>query len=90
MILFLAMSGVIWAIGALMKTPLQARWIMIGLLWVVFVAEHLLLPDGHPVREMTGRDAAPWIVVGAIVGIFLFYRKVLANLRQRIAERDGT
>ncbi|MEM9843883.1 MAG: molybdopterin-synthase adenylyltransferase MoeB [Pseudomonadota bacterium] len=90
MILFLAMSGAIWAIGAAMKTPAQARWIMIGLLWVVFVAEHLVLPDGHPLREMTGGDAAPWIVVGAVAGIFLFYRNVLARLRQKIAERDGT
>lgn len=89
MILFLIMSGVLWGIGAAMKTPRQARWIMIGLLWVVFVAEHLLLPDGHPVREMTGGNAAPWIVVGAIAGLVLFYRKVLSRLRHRIAERDG-
>lgn len=90
MILFLVMSGVIWAIGAAMKTPHQARWLMIGLLWVVFVAEHLLLPDGHPLREMTGQDAAPWIVVGAIAGMFLFYRSVLTRLRHWIAVRDGT
>ncbi|MEM6579233.1 MAG: molybdopterin-synthase adenylyltransferase MoeB, partial [Pseudomonadota bacterium] len=45
---------------------------------------------GHPVRAMTGDNAAPWIVVGAIAGMFLVYRSILTRLREWIAERDGT
>ena len=60
MIAFLGLSAVIWGIGSAMRMPPQARWLMIGLLWVVFVAELLVLPDGHILRNIPGGAAAPY------------------------------
>ncbi|MEL6433982.1 MAG: molybdopterin-synthase adenylyltransferase MoeB [Pseudomonadota bacterium] len=84
MIAFLGLSAVIWGVGSAMRMPPQARWLMIGLLWVVFVAEHLVLPDGHILRNITGGDATPWIVVGLIAIVMIFYGKLLSFLRSRV------
>ncbi|MEM8776595.1 MAG: molybdopterin-synthase adenylyltransferase MoeB [Pseudomonadota bacterium] len=90
MIVFLALSAVIWGIGSAMRMPPQARWIMIGLLWVLFVAEHLVLPDGHPLRNLTGGEAAPWIIVGLVAVVVIFYGKLLAVLRARVEKNAET
>ncbi|MEM8628143.1 MAG: HesA/MoeB/ThiF family protein, partial [Pseudomonadota bacterium] len=43
---------------------------------------------GHPIRAISGGEAAPWIVVGVIAAMVLFYRRLLAWIRTRIDARD--
>ncbi|MEO1798559.1 MAG: hypothetical protein AAFR53_16370 [Pseudomonadota bacterium] len=62
MIVVFFMAATIWAIGVAMKTPRQARLIMIGLLFLGVLAIHIILPDGHPLREGTGGSAALWLL----------------------------
>ena len=79
----------LWGLGAAMKTPHSARWTMIGLLLVVVMVLHVLLPDGHPVRQATGGSAAPWLLILAAVGLVLGYRHLLGLLRSRVAPENA-
>lgn len=81
MILVLVMAAALWGIGALMKAPVRLRLWMIGALWVGVVLGHLVLPDGHPLREATGGAAQGWVALGLIAGLVLVYRAILRRLR---------
>lgn len=85
MILVLAMAGAIWGTGALIGVPRQARWPMLGLLYVAVLALHVALPEGHALRAATGGSAAPWLLLGGAAALVLLYRRGLAALRARVA-----
>lgn len=83
MALVLLIAGVLWGIGAAMKTPHRLRWGMIAGLWVAVVLTHLLLPAGNVLRVTTGENAAPWLLLGGAVALGLVYRRALRALRAR-------
>lgn len=83
MILVLGMAAALWGIGALMKAPVRLRLGMIAVLWAAVVLGHLLLPDGHPLRQATGGAAQGWVALGLIAGLGLVYRAVLRRLRRK-------
>lgn len=89
MLLFLAMAGALWGIGALMKTPKSARWVMILILYVAILGAHLVLPDGAPLRLSLGGSIEPWLIVGALLGLAMVYRFGLRAIRAKVAERDA-
>ncbi|MEM6307598.1 MAG: molybdopterin biosynthesis protein, partial [Pseudomonadota bacterium] len=60
MILVFSMIAALWGIGAVMKAPRRDRWIMTAVLLAVVVIFHLVLPDGHPIRQNTGGSAQLW------------------------------
>lgn len=90
MLFVFAIAGALWGIGHLMGVPRAARLNMLGLLFVVVLALQIALPDGHPVRELTGGSAALWLILAAGVALVLAYRAVLARLwgRAEAAEAD--
>lgn len=81
MLLVFVLAGVLWGIGAMMNTPRKARWLMIGLLYVVVLAIQVALPAGHPLRMATGESPALWLIVGGFAAIAVGYRAVLRKLR---------
>jgi molybdopterin/thiamine biosynthesis adenylyltransferase len=83
MLFVLFLAAVLWGIGHLMKTPVQARLYMIGLLYVAVLGVQVALPDGHPLREATGGSPALWLLLGAALALVLAYRVVLVQLRGR-------
>ncbi|MGR3492017.1 MAG: HesA/MoeB/ThiF family protein, partial [Shimia sp.] len=83
MIVVFAMAATLWGIGTAMGSPRQARWIMIGLLFVAVLAIHVVLPDGHPLREGTGGSAGLWLLLAAFAGIAMVYRAGIRALRKR-------
>jgi molybdopterin/thiamine biosynthesis adenylyltransferase len=85
-IVVFTMAAVIWGIGWAMKAPRQARWMMIGLLFVAVLGIQVALPDGHPLREGTGGSPAFWLLIAAFAGLALLYARGLRYLR----ERSGT
>lgn len=77
----LVMAAALWGVGHLMGAPRQARFYMIGLLYVAVIAVQIALPDGHPLRETTGGSAAPWLILGGFIVLILAYRLVLSRVR---------
>ncbi|MEM1373903.1 MAG: HesA/MoeB/ThiF family protein [Pseudomonadota bacterium] len=83
MIVVFSMAATIWGIGVAMKTPMQARWLMLGLLFTGVLAIHVVLPNGHPLREGTGGDARLWLILGAAGGLAFGYFRLLRLMRTR-------
>lgn len=83
MLLVLLLAGVIWGTGVLMKTPVRQRLILIAALWLAVIAEHLILPDGHPLRAATGGSAQVWLALGMAAALVLAYRAAIGRLRAR-------
>ena len=84
MLVVLAMAVFLWGIGHIADMPARGRWILIALLYLAVLAVNIALPDGHPIREMTGGSTRDWMILGAVVGVFLAYREGLRWLRQRV------
>jgi len=82
------MAATLWGIGALMGAPGRARLVMIGILFGAVLAAQLLLPDGHPLREATGGEAALWLMIAAAAGLVWLYRLGLGWLRRRAGAHD--
>ncbi|MCF7698106.1 HesA/MoeB/ThiF family protein [Loktanella sp. M215] len=76
--------AVIWGVGAAMKAPRQARWIMVGILMVAVIAAQLVLPDGHPLRAATGGDARLWLLLLGLGAVVWGYAAVLRAVKARV------
>lgn len=83
MALVLLLAAALWGLGAAMGTPRNLRWSMIGFLWLGVVLLHLILPEGNPLRQTTGETAAPWLLLGGFVSVFLAYRAGLRRLKSQ-------
>ncbi len=81
--LVLILAAVIWGLGAVMRTPRSARWIMIGLLLVGVIGIQLVFPEGHPLRAATGGSAALWLIVAGVAGMIWIYSRFIRGLRTR-------
>ncbi|CTQ48131.1 HesA/MoeB/ThiF family protein [Jannaschia donghaensis] len=90
----LILAAAIWGMGVYLKTPVQARALMLALLYVAVLFVQFALPDGHPLRNSLGGSPGQWLVFGAMVAAILGYRQVLGRVRSKAqtveAARDGT
>lgn len=82
--LFVVLAVALWGLGWLLKTPHPARWISIGLLYVVFLAALIALQEGTPLRDMLGGSAGNWLAVGGIGAVIFAYSVVLRQIRKRV------
>ncbi|MGO4914025.1 HesA/MoeB/ThiF family protein [Pseudogemmobacter sp. W21_MBD1_M6] len=89
MLLVLLLAGGIWGLGVVMKTPKNARWTMIALLYVTVLVGHVVLPDGNGLRMATGETAAPWLMLGGIAALVHIYRLGLVRLRGKVLAKDA-
>jgi molybdopterin/thiamine biosynthesis adenylyltransferase len=83
MILFLTLAVGIWVLGHMMRTPKRARWIMIGLLYVLVLVLLVILPDTHALRGSLGESFAEWGALGVLALVIMGYRAVLGRVRSR-------
>ena len=67
-----------------MKAPVRQRWALIAGLYALVLLGQLVLPDGHPVRQVTGGTEAPWVVVGLFAAVVFVYSRFLRRLRRRV------
>jgi molybdopterin/thiamine biosynthesis adenylyltransferase len=59
--------------------------VLLAILFAAVVVGQLVLPEGHPLRQATGRRVEPWLAL-AVAGLAVAgYRAVLARLRRRAA-----
>lgn len=83
MIIVLSMAAALWGIGWAMDAPRSARFAMVALLMIAVIAMHIVLPDGHPLRENTGREPALWIFI-IVAGLVVWgYSYVLSQVRAK-------
>lgn len=75
----------LWLLGWVLGTPKPLRWGAIGVLWLAAVGVNLALPEGHPLREMTGGDARVWLAVALGFAVVVGYRAMLSRLKSRVA-----
>lgn len=83
MLLVLALGAAIWWAGKALGVPRQARFLLLGLLYVAVLMVQVALPRGHGLREATGGSPALWLILGGFVALTIAYRAVLARLRAR-------
>lgn len=81
MLPFLAIAGGLWGLGALMRAPRQARWLMIALLYVFVLMIEVGLPEGAALRELFGGSPGPWVVAGVLAAAVVAYREALRRVR---------
>jgi len=85
----LAVAVVIWALATLLRLPLRMKLAFLAGLWAVVVLINLTLPQGAALREATGGDARPWLVLAGALALVLAYRAGLAALRRRADDPDA-
>ncbi|MEX0366251.1 MAG: ThiF family adenylyltransferase [Ruegeria sp.] len=89
MLLVVLLAGALWGIGAMMKAPHNARWLMIGLLYILVLAIQIALPPLHPLRMATGESPALWLIIGGFAALAVGYRAILRKLRGRAAAEEA-
>jgi molybdopterin/thiamine biosynthesis adenylyltransferase len=89
MIIGLSLAAALWAIGWANGASRNTRAAMVGVLMVAVIALHLVLPDGHPIRQNTGQEAALWIFVIVAGFVIWGYFSLLSWMRSRAQDSDG-
>lgn len=85
----LLLMAALWALGWIMNTPVRARLIMIGLLYIAVVLAQLVLPETAELRRATGGDVRPWLVLGGIAGLAYGYVFLVTRLRARTQQSES-
>ena len=88
MAVVLVMAAALWALGAAIKAPVNARLLMIGLLYVGVLAVQIAMPDGHPLRAATGGSAGEWLLLGGLAAAVWAYSKGLTRLKKRVQKEE--
>lgn len=88
MALVLGFAAALYAYGAYAKVPTFVRWRAIAVLIALVVGLQLALPDGHPIRQLTGGSAQPWIALFALLLLGAAYVRGLAWLKARSGDKD--
>ncbi|MCX8953851.1 molybdopterin-synthase adenylyltransferase MoeB [Ruegeria sp. NA] len=86
MLLVLVLAAGLWGVGHIAGTSKSARMVSVSVLLVGVILSHLILPDGHPLREATGGSAALWLILAGFAAIVLLYGRVLKALRNRAVQ----
>lgn len=84
MALVLAMAAGLWFLGRAFDAPVNARLLMIGLLYVAVLAAIIALPEGHPISEAVGGSAGEWLVLGGLGAAIWAYAQGIGRLRSRV------
>lgn len=85
-VFFLALT--IWLVARRAGLPSQARWLLLGLLYVAVLGIQVLLPEGTPLRVMTGGSPALWLILGGFAVLVVLYRAGLRRVRARVQAPD--
>ena len=87
MLLFLVLAVALWFLGRALNAPTNARFLMIALLYVAFVAVHLAFLV-RPTSDGMTSDAAEWIAVGVLGVLIWIYAKGLKHLKSRVRSEN--
>lgn len=77
------LMAALWVLGWVMKAPVRARLVMIGFVYLSVLLMHLVLPETAELRQATGGDVRPWLILGGLAGLVALYRSAVHRLRAR-------
>ncbi|WP_210093311.1 HesA/MoeB/ThiF family protein [Ruegeria sp. HKCCSP346] len=83
MLLVFILAAGLWGVGYFAGTSQKARVVSVSVLLAGVILSHLILPDGHPLREATGGSAALWLILVGFAALALLYGRILKALRNR-------
>ncbi len=89
MLLVLLLAAFLWGAGWALGASRTARWTSLAVLFGVVLVVQLILPDGHPLREATGKSPALWLILAGFAVLALVYRQWLARLRERAVANEA-
>jgi molybdopterin/thiamine biosynthesis adenylyltransferase len=84
MLLFLALAALVWVVGGRRGYSWQPRLTVIGLLYVLFAALAVLVPEGSGLRRVIGGSSGEWLAVGGLAGLAAAYAAGLGWIRSRV------
>ena len=88
MLLVALVAAALWGAGVALKVPVRGRWQAVGIVWLGALAINVVLPAGHPLREVTGKEPALWLIVGWFAALVMLYRTGLGWLRDRAVPQE--
>jgi molybdopterin/thiamine biosynthesis adenylyltransferase len=88
MFLVLIIASALWVIGVVMKAPVAARLMMIGVLYVGVLIAVSILPPDNSLRLALGGGLKEWTLLGGVVAIIAAYRFGLTWLRRRARQNQ--
>ncbi|MEX0348714.1 MAG: ThiF family adenylyltransferase [Paracoccaceae bacterium] len=83
MLLVFALALAFWGLGWMLDVPRRNRINVIAGLFLVVLCLQLLLPQGHPVREMTGKSPALWLLLAGGGLLAVVYGRFVVAMRAR-------
>jgi molybdopterin/thiamine biosynthesis adenylyltransferase len=83
MALVLTLATVLWIIGVVMKVPVSARLLMIGILYAGVLIAVTVLPVDNGLRVTLGGGFKEWALLGGVAAMITLYRAGLKWLRAR-------
>ena len=88
MALVLALAAGLWGLGAMIRAPDSARFLMIALLYVGVLIVQILLPEGNALRTATGGSPGEWLALGAVGAAIWAYAQGLKLVKSRVREEN--
>lgn len=83
MLLVLGLAAALWGVGLAMGASRRARATTVAALFGGVGLGQIILPDGHPLREITGGSLIPWLLLGGAVALALIYGLGVRALKRR-------
>ena len=84
MVLFLALAVLVWLAGGRLGYARQLRLTAIALLYVLFAAVAVLVPETAGIRRVIGGSSGEWLAVGGLAGLAAAYAAGLGWIRARV------
>ncbi len=83
--LIAALALGLWGLGWVMGVPVARRLGVLVVLWAAAMAMHLVLPEGHGLRQLVGGDARVWAVIGGLGALVAGYVFGIKALKAHVA-----
>lgn len=88
MLLVFVLALALWGLGWMLGVARQDRIRVVAGLFLVVFCLQLVLPDGHPVREMTGQSPALWLMLAGAGVLAVLYGRFVSRMRAKVQEAE--
>ena len=78
-----------YIVGGHLRLARTIRYAPLIILYFAIFFIHLVLPEGHPLRQQTGNTFAPWAIFGGFLILVIIYRFCLNNLRLQAKKKNA-